>query len=248
MNNPIQSANAYHSDSLDCGNLATRKSACVVAPLIVEKFTPHSVVDVGCGLGDWLAEFRRLGCSEVVGYDGEWVPRRNLQIPPPCFRAVDFTKEWEISGKFDLGICFEVAEHFDEASGERLVRNLSDSARVVVFGAAIPQQGGYQHVNEQFQSYWITKFKAHGLLPFDLIRPLIWGNEACDWWYQQNILVFLQETEVRAYQLSEAPFIADIVHPKLYDWHRDPQNWGGREMLKLLVRKIALRTKGVFRK
>ena len=157
------------------------------------------------------------------------------------------TQEWEISGKFDVGTCFEVAEHFDPISGDRLVRNLCASAKIVVFGAAIPQQGGYQHVNEQYQSYWIKKFQDRGMLPFDVVRPAIWGNDACDWWYQQNIIVYARECAAREFNLRDWPFMADIVHPKLYDWHRNSRSWGGRDMLTALGRKFTSRLKAALK-
>ena len=81
------------------------------------------------------------------------------------------------------------------------------------------------------------------MLPFDIVRPAIWGNDACDWWYQQNVLVYAREHDARELKIIKSPFIADVVHPKLYDWHRNSNHWGGREMLKALTAKVATRMK-----
>ena len=36
----------------------SRTSAAAVVPLVLELIRPTSVVDVGCGIGAWLAEYR----------------------------------------------------------------------------------------------------------------------------------------------------------------------------------------------
>ena len=46
------------------------ESADVAVPLILEATNAQSVADVGCGLGQWLAAFKRLGVEDVLGYDG----------------------------------------------------------------------------------------------------------------------------------------------------------------------------------
>ena len=42
--------------------------------------------------------------------------------------------------------------------------------RSICFSAAVPGQGGYQHINEQFQDYWIEKFRARGYTAYDMLR------------------------------------------------------------------------------
>src|SRR6185312_15792692 len=43
------------------------QSARAVVPHLLELLHPRSVVDVGCGLGAWLAVFREQGLSDVLG-------------------------------------------------------------------------------------------------------------------------------------------------------------------------------------
>jgi 2-polyprenyl-3-methyl-5-hydroxy-6-metoxy-1,4-benzoquinol methylase len=38
------------------------------------KIVPHSVIDVGCGLGQWLHIFSSKSASKVKGVDGYHVP------------------------------------------------------------------------------------------------------------------------------------------------------------------------------
>jgi ribosomal protein L11 methylase PrmA len=44
------------------------------------------VLDVGCGIGTWFAEWRKLGVGTVRGYDGDHAA---LQIAPEEFVVVD---------------------------------------------------------------------------------------------------------------------------------------------------------------
>ena len=51
---------------------------------------PNDVVlDLGCGVGDWLRAFLDHGTTDVVGYDGPWVPSGALRIPPESFHVID---------------------------------------------------------------------------------------------------------------------------------------------------------------
>jgi hypothetical protein len=57
-------------------------SAQSMVPHIVQLMRPGSVVDIGCGLGAWLSVFGEHGVSELLGVDGDDVPRSQLMIPP----------------------------------------------------------------------------------------------------------------------------------------------------------------------
>ena len=64
------------------------------------------------------------------------------------------------TGRFDLAISLEVAEHLAPQRSESLVRDLCALADVVLFAAAVPFQGGAGHVNERWQSWWAQRFTA----------------------------------------------------------------------------------------
>src|SRR4051812_21567636 len=54
------------------------RSARAVVPALLELLHPSSVVDVGCGLGAWLAVCREMGVQDVLGVDGGYVERSQL--------------------------------------------------------------------------------------------------------------------------------------------------------------------------
>ena len=89
-----------------------RDSARIVVPMVVELTHPSSVVDVGCGRGNWLSKFIALGTAKIVGLDGDYLKPSKLLFPADCFHPTDLSSEFQIpAGRFDLAICLEVAEH-----------------------------------------------------------------------------------------------------------------------------------------
>lgn len=107
------------------------------------------------------------------------------------------------------------------ASAPQFVAALARHGSVILFSAAIPHQGGVGHVNEQWQSYWAQAFAAHGLKPYDVIRPQIWNDEKVAYWYRQNIVLYATDAAAAASTLLSrmpaAPVsMLNLVHPRLY--------------------------------
>lgn len=203
----------------------SRASASVIVPLVMEMLQPGSVVDVGCGTGAWAAAFKREGASEVLGIDGDYVDRQQLEIDPDEFLVADLIQPTEPSKRFDLAVSLEVAEHLDQSVAQRFVKFLTDLAPKVLFSAAIPGQGGEHHVNEQWPSYWVELFERCGFAGLDPFRAKLWQRPEVDWWYAQNLLLFVrreqpQEVEERAQvQVLSRDEILPLVHPKNLQQH-----------------------------
>src|SRR2546427_457469 len=119
-----------------------RRSAEVIVPLVMEVLPTASVVDVGCGLGTWLAVFREHGTQTVLGVDADWVPSDQLEIPRESFVVHDLTRPLRLDRTFDLVVALEVAEHLPVASAEMFVDTLIRLGSAILFSAAIPRQGG----------------------------------------------------------------------------------------------------------
>jgi len=166
------------------------RSASVVVPLVLRHFPAQSVVDVGCGVGAWLAEFSRHGVNECLGIDGDYVPRARLMIPQTSFHTCDLASFSPRGRRFDLACSLEVAEHLPPACAVPFVRSLVELAPVVLFSAAIPGQGGTGHLNEQWQSYWGGLFRDLGYVGVDCVRPAVFNDERVALWYRQNAIVY----------------------------------------------------------
>lgn len=169
-------------------------SARVVVPLVVALLAPRSVVDLGCGRGEWLHAFIENGTEIIRGFDGDYLDRLRLMIDARHFTAVDLTKPFTISADHDLAVCLEVAEHLSAKQGDNLVQALTDAAPAVLFSAAVPGQGGTVHINEQWPEYWSDLFGRFGFKMFDPFRPRIRDDARVAWWYRQNILLFARES------------------------------------------------------
>ena len=210
---------AFFSD-LKAGSL---RSARIIGPLLVELLRPASAVDVGCGLGAWLLALHEQGIEDLAGLDGPWVPAGARLIPESWFLTTDLTRPFNLNRGFDLAVSLEVAEHLPEASAEGFVSSLAALAPLVYFSAAIPYQGGTNHINEQWPAYWVRRFESRGFDLIDCMRPLIWGNDGVDPWYAQNSLLFVRRTQKAKVleRLGQLPIVPSsmlsVVHPRLHE-------------------------------
>jgi SAM-dependent methyltransferase len=201
---------------------ATR-SASVIVPQILKLTGAQSVVDVGCGVGAWLAEYRRHGVETLLGIDGAYVDRSALLMEAGQFLAHDLRRPLQIGRTFDLCQCLEVAEHLPADSADGLVEFLTQLAPIVFFSAAVPGQGGTHHVNEQWPNYWCERFAARGYQLVDALRHQIWNDSRVDFWYAQNAVLFVDDRALAANErLQEAhrqtrPEHLALVHPQLFE-------------------------------
>ncbi|NJL70660.1 MAG: class I SAM-dependent methyltransferase [Candidatus Competibacteraceae bacterium] len=136
-------------------------TAKVVVPLLSEWYQPSSVLDLGTNVGWWLKFFIDCGVKDVLGVDGSNMVE-HLQIPRENFREIDLRADWSLGRRFDLVLCLEVAEHILPESADGLVGRISGHTDRVFWCAAVPNQGGWEHLNEQPAEYWTAKFEARG--------------------------------------------------------------------------------------
>jgi SAM-dependent methyltransferase len=197
----------------------TGESARRILPPLVALFGARSMLEVGCGNGHWTQAGIDAGIAEYTVVDGPWNNREHLLVDRAHFVEARLEVPLALGRRFDLAVCLEVAEHVEAGSAGILVQSLCDAADVVVFGAAIPLQGGFGHINEQWPSYWRAKFEALGYRPHDLVRPRHWDDAAIHYWYRQNMFVYVRETNTAASRIAAeaAPqaslALFDAVHP-----------------------------------
>jgi hypothetical protein len=189
----------------------------------------------------------------VVGVDGDWVKSIELKIASDRFVAVDLSRSFDIGRRFDLVMSLEVAEHLPETASRTFVQSLARHGDVVLFSAAVPNQGGTAHVNEQWPSYWMERFADLGYSSFDCIRTQIWDEKHVDPWYAQNIFLFANQAGVArwpelrsAAELHQARPI-HIVHPRLlYRTRSLGDHPGVRRATKIMFRELQGRIEAVF--
>jgi len=218
----------------------SRIAADAIIPLALRATAAHSVVDVGCGVGAWLAVCAANGIGDYVGIDGYHVDSDLLQIPTERFRIADLRKPVTFDRQFDLALSVEVAEHLPPAHGPAFVKQLTDAAAAVLFSAAIPGQTGPGHINERWQSYWAGLFATHEYFPVDAIRPEIWQRDDVAFWYRQNVILYLRRDRLPVDYAP--PPILDVVHPDLLIQYvglmNEDRHISGREALSVVAKSV----------
>lgn len=231
--------NQYKDSFFQNRHAATFAAAKTILGLVREVLPPlHSAVDIGCGVGSWLAAARELGVEEILGMDGKWVNRAQLQIPQDCFIERDLDQEIDVARRFDLAISLEVAEHLAPQRAQGFVHSLTALADFVLFSAAVPGQGGTGHVNEQWQDFWLALFAGEGFTALDLVRRATWDEPAIPLWYKQNTLLYVKNERLPdlAPRVKEPGLPLRIIHPDLYTRRVITPTLG--QSLKILARAL----------
>jgi hypothetical protein len=183
---------------------------------------PQSVVDVGCGDGTWLSVFRQHGVRDILGIDGECVTGEILEIPEEEFLPHDLRFPLSMDRQFHLVVSLEVAEHLPGDCAETFVDSLTRLGPAILFSAAVPFQGGTDHVNEQWPDYWVRHFERNGFIALDPIRKHVWQHADVECWYIQNILLFVKrdylenQPDLQAEWKDTRSSQLSLVHPRMF--------------------------------
>ncbi len=220
----MSSLSPYPEAFFDNVAAGARDSAEQLVPIVLELLRPRSVVDVGCGRGVWLRIFTERGVPDVFGVDGDYIERDKLEIPRDRFLAADLTAPMNLGRRFDLSVSLEVAEHLPESAAGTYIETLVSLAPAVLFSAAIPNQGGIHHVNEQWPRYWADHFHNHGYVCIDCLRMRLWQLDKVQPWYAQNSLLFVSRELLhenrnlaREYDRHGGPPLP-LVHPGIWSF------------------------------
>lgn len=231
----------YTDDFFKDIRVNSQRSAKEIVPLVLELIQPKSVIDVGCGEGIWLSVFKECGVENILGVDGDSVDRKMLQIPEECFLSFDMRNPLRIDRQFDLVVSSELGEHLPGECAETFVDSLTRLGPVILFSAAIPFQGGTFHINEQWPDYWVKCFQEKGYVVIDCIRKKVWQNDNVEWWYAQNILMFVRQNHIERYPLLKREIehtntvMLSVVHPKAWLLaHTELRNMSLRKVLSVL--------------
>jgi hypothetical protein len=109
------------------------------------------------------------------------------------------------------------------------VESLTATSDVVLFSAALPGQGGRNHVNERLHSYWAGEFASRGYAVFDAFRPVFWTDGRVEPWYRQNAFLYIKRSHALCGILSGAGIsemqnrsFMDCIHPWMYEAAKAP--------------------------
>ena len=251
--------NIYDAEFFARNGIAAENSSHNCVPIIMSLLSDiadiKSVIDFGCGTGDWLKAFYDFGVKDILGIDGSYIDVKSLKIDSSLFMTFNLEQPIDLGRKFSLAISLEVAEHLTSNSAQSFIDSICKHSDVVLFGAAIPYQGGTGHINEQFPSYWVELFKNNGYECFDIVRPIIWNNDKISPWRRQNQLIFVnyKSTIYEKFVEKFLPIMArmeamiDIVHPTMYllNLRQEPSV---KQCLIIILKKIRKKIVGIYLK
>jgi len=201
-----------HQSTIDAAN--------TVLSLVIDALPEvNSAVDFGCGVGTWLSVLKEKGVEDILGLEGPWVEHELLKIPQDSLKQVNFEEGVTLDKKYDLAISLEVAEHLKPQTAKSFVQSITKASDFVLFSAAIPFQGGTNHINEQWPEYWVALFAEQGYALLDFVRMKTWNDSSIPVWYRQNALMFVKQErvdEVKQPDLTGLTFPVSVVHPDTY--------------------------------
>jgi hypothetical protein len=188
---------------------------------LINRIAPiHSITDLGTGAGTWILQCATsFPSANLHAYDLESCgfnsnPKKTNRI---TFTPVDF--ENLKSGSLvstDLSICLEVFEHLSPSACVLLLDEMCKNSKYILFSAAVPGQGGTNHINERPHEYWISMFLDHGYYCFDLVRPHIQLAQLPSY-YRNNIFFFVKkENAAELLRGDNFPEILSVTHPPDY--------------------------------
>jgi hypothetical protein len=177
----------------------------------------NCATDFGCGVGTWLSVLQEYGVQYIDGFDGTWVPDEYLRIPKDSFHKINFEEGIILKKRYDLAISLEVAEHLSEKIADKFIALLTSASDFILFSAAIPFQGGDNHINEQWPNYWNSLFNKNGYIAIDFLRRNIWNETSIPYWYKQNTILFVNKEKIDIlkvdnHELYDYPL--SLVHPE----------------------------------
>jgi len=140
---------------------------CLLRPAGLDRSA--RVLDIGCGVGILVEQFRRLGV-EATGVDVSPEAIAHSLVPEHC-RLVKTTAQLPYADRaFDLVVSREVLEHIP---GEEIDACILEWDRVsrggMIHIIAVSERGPSAlldptHVNVQSENWWVEKFAEHGFV------------------------------------------------------------------------------------
>ena len=181
---------------------------------IVERHSPLSVADIGCGKGVCLRMLKDFGVPEVLGIDQ--VPLAASLLTASDHVETDLNKPFDARRKFDLVMCLEVLEHLlPKATGALLDTIERHATGRIVFSMAEVGRPGHGHINCRSIDEVLVLWAERGWVP-NLNDTLAMRALSTFSWFRRNLLVL--EPAVGPGETAAARVLKQIGQLK-YRWY-----------------------------
>ncbi|MFA6244227.1 MAG: class I SAM-dependent methyltransferase [Candidatus Hydrogenedentales bacterium] len=145
-----------------------------------------SVIDLGCGMGDYVRAFRLVGI-DARGFDGN---PDTFKLSSELCHTLDLAVPYRgVMRYYDWAMCLEVLEHIPKEFEQQALDNIVGFAGIgVITSWATPGQGGSGHFNERPLAYATQQFADRG---FELDTDATKRLRECSTrvWFKNNLLV-----------------------------------------------------------
>jgi hypothetical protein len=148
-------------------------------------FKYRTVVDLGCGMGDYLKSFKELGIL-CDGFDGN--PNTKKLTNGLC-ETLDLSKDIELP-VYEWAFSLEVGEHIPAEFEDTFINNLHKvNSRGIVLSWAVEGQAGIGHVNCHNNDYVIDKIEKLGY-SYNQAMSHWFRNKSTFPYFKNTIMVF----------------------------------------------------------
>jgi cyclopropane fatty-acyl-phospholipid synthase-like methyltransferase len=145
-----------------------------------------SVVDLGCGMGDYVRTLLDHQIS-AAGYDGN---PDTPELSKGLCGVFDLSAPADLGKRYDWVVSLEVAEHIPKEYETHFVENLDRHNRKgIVLSWALVGQGGFGHFNCQNNDYVKDLLAQYGYIN-DLEAEEVIRSEVHFTWFRDTLMVF----------------------------------------------------------
>ncbi len=164
----------------------------MLATWLTQNLSFETAIDFGCGNGMLIHQLMHLN-KRVLGID---IAAAACEVTPESVRQCIVYRDVSqpiFFGKFDLVISLETAEHLTLESSDQFIDNLvNHTLGPICFSAAVPEQGGSGHINEQPPEFWLSRFARRNYFQNDNhtenFRKFL-KDQNCLWWFCNNVQI-----------------------------------------------------------
>ncbi len=172
------------------GYFALGEQPTALIKWLVDRFHPTTVLDVGSGPMGSKKIFNQFGCNYVWTLDGDpqLLDRKDLIEHLITFCVVDLERSaYRFPTRMDMVFSYECSEHI--ANVDNYVHTITvNCENTLVITHALKGQGGYHHVNEQDDAYWIDKITKQGFRYLE--KESMQGRATGDGYFSRSGLIF----------------------------------------------------------
>jgi len=168
------------------GHIHDLSIAAALSNYLAEK-QAKTVVDFGCGMGDYAKAFKADG-YKVEAYDGN---RNTETLSNGIGKVLDLSKPFYLRKMFDVVLSLEVGEHRPAEFEQQFIDNICKHAKKhLVISWAIENQGGSGHVNCKNNDYIIGQIVDRGFKHNAKDSQTIRNAATNASWFGYTIMVF----------------------------------------------------------